>query len=136
MNLQPHISLLTALLAGQHPVTGADIEGSPLDDAVILRGLMRLRVALETLQIDQGIKGSTRRRRAPWSDFEKEKLTESFTRNGTEQFVNLAIELERTPRSVFEEAVILGLISSRTQVVSAADLAGSIFSAERTSKAA
>ncbi len=136
MNLQPHIKLVACLMAGQHPVTGEDLTGNPLDDAQILRLLARLRTSLESLQIEHGIKGSIRRRRAPWSDFEKQKLSLSFSMDGTEQFANLAVELERTPRSVFEEAVNLGLISSRTQFVTKADRIASLFSQARSTEQA
>lgn len=127
MNLQPHIDTLKALLAGRHPDTGADLTGNALDDAQILRRLTRALQAIETVQLEQGIKGSTRRRRAPWTDVEDDQLKSDFNIHGSECFGRLAMAFERTPRSVAERAVFLELIKSRTQVVTREDRSNSLF---------
>lgn len=117
MNLQPHIKTLESVLAGRHPVTGADVIGNPLDDGETLRLLMRTLQALQALQIQLGGKGSMARRRAIWSDAEDARLKTDFEENGTDGFIALAMALERTPRSVAERAVFLELISSRSQCI-------------------
>ena len=130
MNLPPHIETLKSLLAGRHPDTGNDLKGNALDDAAILRRLARCLQSLEAAQLEHGIKGSTQRRRAPWSVVEDEQLKSDFNVHGTECFLRLALSFERTPRSVTERAQFLGLIKSRSQVVTREDRVNSLFASQ------
>lgn len=111
-------SVLTALIDGVHPETGAELaEDSVLHDAVVVRSLLIARGALEATEAR-----TARRALLPrgvgraWSAAEEKELSDAF--NAGQSINKIAADHSRTVRAIEARLERLGLITGAQRFTS------------------